>query len=93
MRQVAENPHVVVCILVENFTADGIAENLGWVCDKRNTATRSKLRTVFEKWYDEANHKEDQGTCILRIRLTQGLWNDPHAGIARRIDFQQQVAD
>ena len=28
-RQIEQNPEVAVCIVVENFTADGIGENLG----------------------------------------------------------------
>ncbi|MFV0399193.1 MAG: pyridoxamine 5'-phosphate oxidase family protein [Oscillospiraceae bacterium] len=87
MRQIAQNPEVAVCIIVENFTADGIGENLGWVCDEKNTEMMTKLRTIFAEWYNDANNDEDPNTCLLRIRLTKGLWNNPHEGTRTEIDF------
>ena len=92
MLQIAQNPEVAVCIIVESFTADGIGENMGWVCDEKNTKMMTKLRTVFAEWYDEANNDEDPNTCLLRIRLTKGLWNDPHKGIRNEIDFINKTA-
>ncbi len=87
MRQIAENPEVAICIIVENFTADGIAENLGWVRDEKNVEMMKKLRTIFAAWYNDANNDDDPNTCLLRIQLTKGLWNDPHNGIKNEIDF------
>lgn len=93
MLQIAQNPHVAICVIVENFTADGIGENLGWVCDEKNTGMMTKLRKIFEEWYKEANNDEDPNTCLLRVRLTKGLWNDPHEGIRNEIDFINKTAD
>lgn len=93
MRQIAQNPNVAVCIIVDNFTADGIGENLGWVCDEKNEKIMAKLRTIFSEWYSEANNDEDPNTCLLRICLTKGLWNDPHKGIRKEIDFVNKTAD
>jgi len=87
MRQIAQNPEVAVCIIVENFTADGIGENLGWVCDEKNAEMMAKLRSIFAAWYNEANNDADPNTCLLRIRLTKGLWNDAHKGIRHEINF------
>lgn len=87
MLQIAQNPEVAICVIVENFTADGIGENLGWVCDEKNTEMMAKLRVIFAAWYNEANNDDDPNTCLLRIRLTKGLWNDPHKGIKTEIDF------
>ncbi|MBY0009987.1 pyridoxamine 5'-phosphate oxidase family protein [Paenibacillus typhae] len=92
MQQIAQNPEVSVCIIVENFTADGIGENLGWVCDEKNTKMMTKLRAIFADWYNEANNDEDPNTCLLRIRLTKGLWNDAHKGIRNEIDFVNKTA-
>ncbi|MDH6366413.1 MULTISPECIES: pyridoxamine 5'-phosphate oxidase family protein [unclassified Breznakia] len=91
MQQVAKNPNVAICIIVENFTANGVAENLGWVCDKKNEDIIKKLRTIFAEWYYVANNEEDKGTCILRIQLKHGLWNDPHAGTRTSIDFEKKL--
>lgn len=93
MLQIDNNPNVAVCIIVENFTADGIGENLGWVCDEKNAEIMTTLRTVFADWYNEANNDEDPNTCLLRVQLTKGLWNDPHQGIRKRIDFVNKTAD
>ena len=93
MLQIAQNPSVAVCVIVENFTADGIGENLGWVCDEKNAEIMKKLRTIFAEWYYEANNDEDPNTCLLRIRLTKGLWNDPHEGIKNEIDFIDKTAN
>lgn len=91
MQQIAANPAVAVCIIVENFTADGIGENLGWVCDEKNAEMMTKLREIFAAWYYEANNEEDKNTCLLRIRLTKGLWNNPHEGTRTEIDFVNQT--
>ena len=93
MQQIAQNPEVAVCIIVENFTADGIGENLGWVCDEKNAEMMTKLRTIFAEWYNEANNDEDPNTCLLRIRLTKGLWNDAHKGIKNEIDFVNKTVN
>jgi general stress protein 26 len=93
MRQIAQNPEVAVCIIVENFTAEGIGENLGWVCDEKNVEIMAKLRTIFAAWYNEANNDEDPNTCLLRVRLTKGLWNDAHKGIKNEIDFMGKTAN
>lgn len=92
MLQIAQNPEVAVCIVVENFTADGIGENLGWVCDEKNVKMMEKLRKIFAEWYYEANNDEDPNTCLLRVRLTKGLWNDAHKGIRNEIDFVNKTA-
>lgn len=93
MLQIAQNPAVAVCIIVENFTADGIGENLGWVCDEKNVEMMTKLREIFADWYYEANDDDNPNTCLLRIRLTYGLWNDAHKGIKNEIDFINKTAN
>lgn len=93
MQQIAQNPEVAVCIIVENFTADGIGENLGWVCDEKNAEMMTKLRTIFAEWYNKANNDKDPNTCLLRIRLTKGLWNDAHQGIRKEIDFVNKTVN
>ncbi len=93
MLQIEKNPEVAVCIIVENFTADGIAENLGWVCDEKNVEMMKKLREIFAAWYKDANNDEDKNTCLLRVRLTKGLWNNPHEGIRKWVDFVNKTAD
>lgn len=93
MLQIAQNPEVAVCIVVENFTADGIGENKGWVCDEKNAEIMTKLRKIFADWYYVANNEEDQNTCLLRISLKKGLWNDAHENIRKEIDFINKTAD
>lgn len=72
MKQIENNPVVAVC--GEWFTAHGIGENLGYVRDEQNTAIITKLREVFAAWYSNGHvDEEDPNTCILRIRLTDGV--------------------
>lgn len=92
MLQIEKNPHVAICFIVENFTADGIGENLGWVCDQKNAEIMAKVRPIFADWYNDANNDADRNTCLLRIRLTNGLWNDAHKGIRDEIDFVSKTA-
>jgi uncharacterized pyridoxamine 5'-phosphate oxidase family protein len=92
MQQIAKNPEVAVCFIVESFTANGIAENLGWVCDEKNKALMDKIRPIFAGWYNDANNDEDPNTVLMRIRLTKGVWNDAHAGIRNEIDFVNKIA-
>lgn len=93
MLQIAENPEVAVCIIVETFTADGIAENLGWVCDEKNAEMMAKLRVIFADWYYVANNEESHNCCLLRVRLTKGLWYDGHTGERSEIDFVNKTAN
>ena len=87
MQQIAENPAVAICYIVEYFTAEGVAENLGWVREPQNLEITAKLHEIFAAWYNEANNDDNPDTCILAIKMTKGLWNDAHAGIRNEIDF------
>lgn len=72
MRHIRENPVVAIC--GEWFTANGIGESLGYICADKNKALAEKLREVFKEWYYNGHTDEsDVNTCILRIRLTDGV--------------------
>ena len=72
MRQIVQNGDVAVC--GDWFTAHGVGENLGWVREAENAALAEKLRGVFAAWYGNGHvNEEDRNTCILRIRLTDGV--------------------
>ena len=92
MLQLAQNPNVAICFIVENFTANGIGENLGWVCDEKNAQIMAKVRPIFADWYNDANNDADHNTCLLRVRMTDGVWNDAHKGIRDEIDFVNKTA-
>lgn len=84
MKQIAANPAVAVC--GEWFTAHGVGENLGWIREEKNADLADKLRTVFAEWYDNGHTNEaDPNTCILCIRLTDGVLF--HHGTRYDIDF------
>ncbi len=91
MKQAAANPNVAVCIVVESFTADAIAENLGWTREEKNKAITEKMHRIFAEWYHVANNDDNPDTCILRVKLTHGLWNDAHKGLQTRIDFNNKT--
>lgn len=72
MRQIQANPTVALC--GEWFTAHGTGENLGWVLADENAETRAWLKEAFSQWYGNGHVNEaDPNTCILRVRLTDGL--------------------
>ncbi len=72
MKQIALNPAAAVC--GEWFSAHGLGENRGWVRDPKNKDIAETLRSVFAAWYGNGHVDEDDtNTCILRIRLTDGV--------------------
>lgn len=72
MQQLLTNPRAAVC--GDWFTGHGIGENLGHILAPQNEAIAQKLRGAFAAWYDNGHTNEaDPNTCILRIRLTDGV--------------------
>ena len=72
MKQIEQNP--TVAISGEWFTAQGIGENLGYFGKSENLRIARKMRDVFSSWIDNGhNNFDDINTCILRIRLTEGI--------------------
>ncbi|MBO5253437.1 MAG: pyridoxamine 5'-phosphate oxidase family protein [Clostridia bacterium] len=72
MRQIAENPTVAVS--GDWFTAQGKGENLGFFGQPENANIANKMRAVFSEWIDNGhNDFSDENTCILRVRLTEGV--------------------
>lgn len=88
MKQIEANSTVAIC--GEWFTAHGVGENLGYICDEKNTEIAAKLRKAFEAWYSNGHTNEsDSNTIILRIRLTDGvLFNQ---GTRYDIDFEANI--
>lgn len=72
IRQIEKNP--AVAISGDWFTAHGTGENLGHVLLEENQPVMDKLRSAFAAWYDNGHTNEaDPNTCLLRIRLTDGV--------------------
>ena len=72
MKQIEENPNVAIS--GDWFTAHGKGINLGWFCKDENKDIAEKLRKAFREWIDNAhNNFDDKNTCILCIRLTDGI--------------------
>ena len=84
MRQIGRNPHVAIC--GDWFTARGFGENLGFVGKPENRKIMEALREAFASWLNNGHSNlEDMNTCILKIRLTNGvLFAD---GVRYEIDF------
>lgn len=87
MLQIEQNSEVSVAFCSEMFTANGFAENLGWVLDPKNAGIRAKLRSAFANWYDMANNEDDPNCCILAIHLTRGTLNINHWERLYHLDF------
>ena len=72
MKQIEKNPNVAIA--GDWFTAHGKGINLGWFCKKENQRIAEKLRKVFASWIDNGhNNFDDENTCILCVRLTDGV--------------------
>lgn len=72
MQQICKNSAVAVS--GDWFTGHGVGENLGHVLLLKNAALMEKLRAAFSAWYTNGHVNEaDPGTCILRVRLTDGV--------------------
>ena len=51
-----------------------MGENLGPLCAAENQGIAVKLKAAFAAWYGNGHINEhDPDTCILRIRLTDGV--------------------
>lgn len=85
MRQIDQNP--LVAIAGDWFTAHGRGENLGYFGKPENTEIAGKLRRAFAEWIDNGhNNFEDENTCILCIRLKDGILFSH--GTRYEIDFE-----
>lgn len=72
MKQIKENPRVAIA--GDWFTAHGTGINLGWFGKEENKDIADKLRIAFREWIDNGhNNFQDENTCILCIRLTDGV--------------------
>jgi uncharacterized pyridoxamine 5'-phosphate oxidase family protein len=72
MKQIEGNSTVAIC--GEWFTAHGVGENMGYICNERNIEIATKLRKAFSAWYTNGHIDEsDPNTIILRIRLTDAV--------------------
>lgn len=72
MRHIEKNP--IVAIAGEWFTAHGKAVDLGYWGRPENAGIAAKLRSAFSEWIDNGhNDFSDTNTCILCVRLTDGV--------------------
>lgn len=72
MKQIEKNPNVAVA--AEWFTAHGRGVNLGWFKKDENAEIAERLKEAFAEWIDNGhNNFEDTNTCILCVRLTDGV--------------------
>ena len=87
MLQIANNNEVAFSVCSEWFSGNGIAENLGWVLDPKNTVLRVKLRKTFSEWYDIANNEQNENCSILAIRITYATVIKDHGAVRYHMDF------
>lgn len=72
MKQIEENSNVAIA--ADWFTAQGKGINLGYFGKKENKDIAEKLVKAFAAWINNGhNNFEDENTCILCIRLTNGV--------------------
>lgn len=72
MQQIEQNP--AVALSGEWFTAQGKGLNLGYFGKADNLHIANKMKQVFSAWIDNGhNNFDDTNTCILCIKLTNGI--------------------
>lgn len=72
MKQIQKNPEVAIA--GDWFTACGNGINLGWFGKEENASIATKMREIFAEWIDNGhNNFADENTCILCIKLTEGV--------------------
>ena len=72
MKQIERNS--TVAISGEWFTAQGKGINLGYFGKAENLHIANKMKQVFAEWIDNGhNDFDDVNTCILCIKLTNGV--------------------
>ena len=70
MKQIEANNTVAIGG-TEWFTAQGTAENLGWVKDEKNADIRAKMKKIFV-WFDDHAGEDSPNSIVLRVNLTEG---------------------
>ena len=86
MKQISQNP--TVAISGEWFTAQGKGVDLGYFGKAENARIASKMKDVFSAWIDNGhNNFDDINTCILCIKLTNGILFSK--GTRYEIDFTE----
>ena len=72
MKHIEKNP--VVAIAGDWFTAHGEGVDLGYFGKSENADIANRLKTAFAEWIDNGhNDFSNENTCILKIRLTDGV--------------------
>ena len=72
MRQIGQTPDVAIA--GDWFTARGRGINLGYFGKDENAEIADKLKKAFAEWIENGhNDFSDVNTCILCIRLTDGV--------------------
>lgn len=72
MKQLETNPNIAIA--GDWFTAHGTGVNLGFFGKEENTEIAEKLKKEFSAWIDNGhNNFSDENTCILCVRLTDGV--------------------
>lgn len=84
MQQIRENANVAIA--GEWFTGHGMGTNLGYFGKAENRDIAEKLKKAFAAWIDNGhNDFSDENTCILCIRLKDGVLYSN--GTRHEIDF------
>lgn len=92
--EIEKNNRVSICGL-DLFTAQGTAENLGWVKDEKNAEIRAKMKAYFE-WFNDHGNEESPDSIVLRINLTEGVLTDNENKYGEwqyKVDFVNKTAE
>lgn len=91
MLEIASNNEVAFTVCLEGISSNGIAQNLGWILEPKNTELRIKLRHAFADWYEQANNEQDENCVILEINITKATIFREHGAIYYQLDLDVQA--
>jgi uncharacterized pyridoxamine 5'-phosphate oxidase family protein len=92
--EIAKNNEVSICGL-DLFSAQGIAENLGWVKDEKNAEIRKKMKKYFP-WFEHHGNEDSPESIVLRITLKEGTITDNEQKYGEwqyKVNFMNKTAE
>jgi hypothetical protein len=90
-QQIEQNSEVGVAAL-DWFTAQAIAENLGWVKDAKNADILAKMKKNFAGWFNDHGNEDSPDSIVMKLTLVSGVLIKDHGADRYEIDFAAKTS-
>lgn len=91
MKEIEVNNEVAFAVCGEWVSGTGIAENLGWVLEEKNSQIRGKIRKAFSNWYEDVGDEDNVDSIILAVRINKAIIIKDHGAKRYEMDFIQKI--